>query len=143
MTEIDEMQEALRLLQAKLPKGAKGNSGFFIAVHPDWIQPIFQISPSDFVKSQGATWREMIASAEADWESRKANVETKTIRALALAIIRLTYDLGECTDAALRAEFHAADVERYGAEAVATANGMAEGAPFSISVLAGANDEAA
>jgi hypothetical protein len=63
----------------------------------------------------------------------------KTTRAIALAIIQQTMDFGECTDAALRAEFSAGEVEAYGAAAIEEANKLSENRPFRIVAMRGAN----
>ena len=78
------------------------------------------------------TWSGALDDLRAQWAEKADRVDEEAVRNLALAIVRVTYDQGSCTDAALRAEFDAETVERYGARAVERANAMAEGAPFSI-----------
>lgn len=75
-------------------------------------------------------------------ETRDAHDAT-AIRAMALKIIELTADHGECTDAALRQHFDAGDVARLGDRAAADANEIAAGGPFAIVALGGSNAEAA
>lgn len=65
------------------------------------------------------------------------------IREMALKIIDITADLGDCTDAALRATFDAADIARYGERACAEATEIAGLAPFEIIPVAAANDRVA
>lgn len=62
-------------------------------------------------------------------------------RKMALAVIRITADLGECTDAALRncGEFDPSQIKMYGEDACADANDIAGRGPFQIVVLGGAN----
>lgn len=102
------------------PKGHLGNGGTFI-VYAD-------------------TWRDLLAAGEAEWATRSDQHAEHTIRAMALEIISITADQGECTDAALRAKFDAADVIRFGEQACAQATEMGGLGPFSIVKLTGAND---
>lgn len=88
----------------------------------------------------GNSWRELIADCEAKWAAHSDLHATNIIRDMALAIISITADLGECTDAALRAKFDAADIQRHGDAACAQATEMAANGPFSIVKLSGAND---
>jgi hypothetical protein len=86
------------------------------------------------------TYREALAKIEEAWAERSDTYAAKTIREMALAIISITADQGECSDAALRAQFDAADVIRFGERAVAQANEIASTGPFTIVRLSGAND---
>lgn len=85
-------------------------------------------------------YRETIEKVRAAWAERVDTHAAHTIREMALAIISITADQGECTDAALRAKFDAADVARYGERACAEATEIAGLGPFSIVTLSGAND---
>lgn len=89
---------------------------------------------------QGDTWRELLAACEAKWAEHSDLHATNIIRKMALAIISITADIGECTDAALRAKFDGADVARFGDRACEQATEMAGLGPFSIVRLSGAND---
>lgn len=95
---------------------------------------------------------ETICSAEADdfatlydefvkaWREREVEHTTKTVSAMALEIIRLTDELGECSDAALRASnFSTLEIQRHGAAACEAAERMALKGPFRISLAAKAN----
>lgn len=86
------------------------------------------------------TWRDLLAKSAALLAEHTDLHASNVIREMALAIIAITADLGECTDAALRAKFDAADVQRYGDRACEQASAMASNGPFSIVKLAGAND---
>lgn len=88
----------------------------------------------------GDDYRGLLAACEARWAEHSDLHGATTIREMALAIISITADLGECTDAALRAKFDAADVARYGDRACAQATEMAGLGPFSIVKLSDAND---
>jgi hypothetical protein len=90
--------------------------------------------------AKGDSYRELLAACEAKWAEHSDLHGSNVIREMALAIISITADLGECTDAALRAKFDAADVARYGDRACEQATEMASNGPFSIVKLAGAND---
>ena len=114
-----------------------GVSDLHAAVYPEGIAGSGRFNVS------ADSYRELIEQIEAQWEERGATYVAKTIRDMALAIISITADQGECTDAALRATFDAADVARYGERACAQATEMASNGPFSIVKLAGANQNEA
>lgn len=86
------------------------------------------------------TYRDTLERVTAEWEERGSAYIAKTIREMALAIIGITADQGECTDAALRAQFDASDVTKFGERACEQATAMASNGPFSIVKLSGAND---
>lgn len=92
---------------------------------------------------EAANYNDLLAALEAAWAEHSDLYAANTIREMALAIISITADLGECTDAALRAKFDGADVTRYGDRACEAATEMASNGPFSIVKLSGANDIAA
>lgn len=86
------------------------------------------------------TFEECFATAETKWAECSDRFRHETVRKMALAIIRITADQGECTDAALRADgFDAADLLAYSKGAVEDANKIASNGPFSIQKLRGAN----
>jgi hypothetical protein len=87
----------------------------------------------------GDTFEAVIAALCDAWEKHKEDHKAKTIRNMALAIIRLTLEFGQCSDSALRAEFDAGSVARWGDDACAMADQMASMGPFKIVQLAGAN----
>lgn len=87
----------------------------------------------------GGDWAELFANIRAEWDKRKAEHRAKTVRKMALEIIRLTAEFGECTDAALRGEFSPEDVEFYGAEAVKDADEIAGNGPFAITLMPQSN----
>ncbi len=92
---------------------------------------------------EGDSYRELLAACEAKWAEHSDLHAANVIREMALAIIALTADQGECTDSALRGKFDAADVTRYGDRACEQATAMVSNGPFSIVKLAGANDAVA
>ena len=87
------------------------------------------------------SYRETLEKIRSTWSERADTHATHTVREMALAIISITADRGECTDAALRAKFDAADVTRYGERACAQATEMSGLGPFSNDNLSGANDD--
>lgn len=88
----------------------------------------------------GADWPELLAAARAKWDEHKVRHRAQAVRKMALEVIRITHELGACSEAALRgAKFCAADIAAYGEEACATANSMASNGPFSITPSERAN----
>jgi hypothetical protein len=73
------------------------------------------------------------------WLAEKDKRSGRIAERMALEIIRLTAEFGECTDAALRAEFGAATFAEMASIAVERANKMAANGPFTIKATALAN----
>ena len=85
-------------------------------------------------------WTGVLTAMREQWAARSDEHRRKTIRKMALEIIRITAELGECTDAALRAgEFTPDEVVQFGEEAIADANTVASNGPFAIVSVANAN----
>lgn len=85
-------------------------------------------------------WREAIDLAKAEWIKSAEHFRIRMVKEMALEIIKITDELGQCTDAAICGEkWTREDVARYGAEACAKANEMAANGPFSISPADKAN----
>jgi hypothetical protein len=83
---------------------------------------------------------ELFEKLTAGWAECSARYRAETVRKMALRIINLTAENGECTDAALRGDvFSAGDVKMFGAEACEEANRIAAKGPFSIVSIKGAN----
>lgn len=80
----------------------------------------------------------IISELEAKWLAERESRAGRTIEQMALSIIRLTAEFGECTDAALRAEYGPLVAELSEA-ATKHANSMAANGPFSVTVTAAAN----
>lgn len=74
-----------------------------------------------------------------EWETRKTKHRAAIIKKMALAVIRITTENGECTDAALRNEFDAGEVLSLCDEACALADEMAGRGPFKVKKARGAN----
>jgi hypothetical protein len=85
-------------------------------------------------------WRGLVAALGAKWAEFSDEHVKRIIREMALEIIRITADQGECTDAALRAgRYTAEEVRLYGERACADATEIAGLGPFSIVTIGGAN----
>lgn len=90
------------------------------------------------------SFEELIDNIRNKWAEHSDEYARQTTSAMALEIIRLTDELGECSDAALRAgEFTYSDVAKFGAAACVRAAEMASKGPFSIVTVSGANAKAA
>lgn len=138
--EVDEMQEAIRLIRAE---GGPKCEAFFnlsgqslgVSIYPKGI-----LDHETICKSS-TDWREALAAARAEFASRAQMHAEQTTQALASAIIRITFETGACSDAQLRgADFDAADVARFGQLAVERANAMADKGPFVLTITPAAND---
>lgn len=87
------------------------------------------------------TFDELLEQLTAKWASYKEEHERQFVRKLALRIIEITAETGECTDAALRGrDFTKEDVIRYGERACAEADDIAGRGPFKLRMLGGANN---
>lgn len=87
------------------------------------------------------SFADLFSFIQSKWIEHQAAYRAKTIRKMALEIIRITAEQGQCTDAALRGiwQFSDEDVTTYGALACEDANKIANNGPFSIVVNGGAN----
>lgn len=92
---------------------------------------------------QADTWEELLEAAEAKWVEHCDEHRRRTILDMAVAIIRITDEFGQCSDQMLRVEFDAGSLKRFGADACVKANEMAGRGPFTITQTAGANARAA
>lgn len=114
-------------------RGSKGS--LQSSVYTNWPHgdPAFRIEADSFA--------DLFPQIEAKWVAYKETHRAKTIRRLALEIIRITAELGECTDAALRGVygFSDADVTELGSQACEDANVIAGNGPFKIVANGGAN----
>lgn len=99
---------------------------------------------SDFI-IEAETFGELFEGLTKKWDEYREAHRERTIRKMALAIIRITAELGECTDAALRncGEFDPGQIKSYGEQACNDANDIAGRGPFTIIVKGGANAEQA
>lgn len=145
---IPEIQDALATLQQRV--GGKAHVSVSIS-HDASISrdPHLSIWPdgiaggnyrTGIIHVRGEDWDEVFKNAHQKWDEAQAEFERRLINDMAFAIIRLTVEQGECTDAALRADdFHQADIQEYGERAESRANEVSEMGPFEIRPLEGAN----
>jgi len=80
----------------------------------------------------------VLADLEASWLAEATKRQGRVVEDMALEIIRLTAELGECTDAGLRMRFGDA-VATFADVAAARATEMAANGPFSVRRVAAAN----
>lgn len=78
------------------------------------------------------SWEEIVPSLRAAWEKHADLHANNVIKAMAVAVITLTAEQGECSDSALRAEFTQQDIDRYGDRAASLATEMGGNGPFEI-----------
>lgn len=131
--------------------GPKGYASVSISVSPYRGDPEVSATlyPEDIVgrhciSVKGETFSEAIANLRSAWDDKRNLADKNTIRKMALAIIEITGDQGECSDAALRgAGFYQPQIDRMGAMACEEATRLAAGGPFQIIATTGANQEAA
>lgn len=100
-------------------------------------------SPGALFAVEAETLDELVGAAGAGWEAHCDEHRRRTIRDMALAIIRITDEFGRCSDQMLRVEFSPGDVRRFGEEACARASEMASRGPFKIVATTGSNADAA
>lgn len=148
MTPI-EIRNALDALAAEI--GPKAYISLDIKCGSSYPEPISGWLYPDGITGNGISIRvgaydyaEALRKLEAAWVEKRALRDKGTVRKMALAIIEISTDQGECSDAALRgAGFSQREIDAMGALACAEATRLAAGGPFSIIATRGANAEAA
>lgn len=138
-----EITAAIKTLCSEIGQSADvnisiGSSGMSAGLWPRGICTDVSLWVHGQTEFEGA-----IAALRAKWEEHRDLHASNTTKGMALAIIRLTAELGECTDAALRCEFPQSDIDRYGDEATALATEMGGNGPFEIVRVASNLAEAA
>lgn len=131
---VEEVQLELGKLRNEFP--VKAN--FSIRIELDHVQ--ITVWPRSILgdesvsgRGYGSDFAEAFAYVRKQWSDRKERHEAETIRTMALAIIRITADRGQCDAFSLRADkFSQADIDEFGSRAVEDANKIAAGGPFSI-----------
>jgi hypothetical protein len=96
-------------------------------------------SEEGYLRVNADTLAELWDQVHSGWLAHRERHRQQITRKMALAIIQITADFGECTDAALRTAFAPSEIKSYGTEACAAANAMAACGPFSIKAMVGAN----
>jgi hypothetical protein len=118
--------------------GTRDDSEVVASFYPD------DLTGGHCISARGEGFEEAIARLRVKWDTAKDLADKKIIRKMALAIIEVTGDQGECSDAALRgAGFHQPQIDRIGFLACAEATRLAARGPFSIVSTVGANEGAA
>ena len=140
----NEIQEALKSLVEEFGPNAYASVSVstdeipgktvYTAVYPKGVCDNWRIS------AYGETFEEALAALKAEVENSGTDYVRKTTREMALAIITITSDAGSCSDAALRMKFSQKEIEKFGAQAVAEADSLAAGGPFSIVTTANGNN---
>mgnify|MGYP005816996013 CR=1 FL=1 len=94
-----------------------------------------------YLRVEDDTFEGLFGKLSDAWSGYEGRHRDQVIRKMALLIIRITADLGECTDAALRqsGEFDVGQIAAYGEDACRDANDIAGRGPFSITRKRGAN----
>jgi hypothetical protein len=102
------------------------------------------ITNSSAVRVEATGFAEAVEKLTRAWEARRDLNDKHTIRKMALSIIEVTTDQGECSDAALRGcGFSQRQIDAMGDAACSEATRLATGGPFSIVPTTGANAKAA
>ena len=105
-----------------------------------WMYPLGDTGPErPFIYHSCETFDELLDYFLARWRGLETRVHDELVKQMALEIVRLTGENGECTEAALRQKFDPKDIERFGPSALRQADGLASNAPFSIVPSPGGN----
>lgn len=131
---VAEVQAELLKLPNEFPIGAHiycriTSVDVTISVYPKGILDQERVEGT----SRNDNFSEAFAELRSAWMARRERYDVEMIRNMALAIIRITADRGQCDAFALRADkFTQEDIDAYGERAVEDANRIAAGGPFSI-----------
>lgn len=133
-----ELRNELRKIAALLKPKACLFMGVAVGEYSS-PQPTLSIYPNDIIDGgkheffKGSTFDEVLAAGMAWTKAYAPTPHNALIRRMALAIIEITDEHGECTSALLRAKtFSADEIKRHHAEACVRAGEMAGNAPFSV-----------
>lgn len=144
-TTIPNLKELFAPVKAMLPERAD----VYISVYPMRRMPLtLSVYPEGIIKRrrvevEGDTWEGLFAAIQERWAEAFGEHERQLIRKMALDIIRITAEMGACSDAALRAgEFSHEEVARYGERACADANEIAGKGPFTITPISAISNAA-
>ncbi|WP_306049266.1 hypothetical protein [Oceaniradius stylonematis] len=108
-------------------------SGFSACFYPDGV-----VANGGGTFAHGDTAQETLDELQRKWAKKRDDRHAQAVKKAALEIIRLTHEFGECTDAALRQEVGSMTPEMV-SEAIALADEMADGGPFKVVSVRGAN----
>lgn len=135
-----EIHDELRALCVEI--GPKAEAHVIIS---NTYMPSCSIEPDGLLgkirlSADAKEWSEIIPALRALWEEHRDLHASNVIKGMALAIIRLTAERGECTDQALRVEFAQQDIDRYGEQSADLATEMGGKGPFKIITTGAGND---
>lgn len=140
MSELIEMHTALRELEEEIGPRAEANLNISRGKLMAWVYPQ-GIGGKETIYVHGKTdWREAVEEMRTKARVGAENRYAQLVKDMALAIVRITFETGGCSDAQLRADFDAADVAHFGETACDRANEMADKGPFVLTLVSGAND---
>jgi hypothetical protein len=89
------------------------------------------------IRATSDTFEGVFAALREKIAEDRLKIHAAIIRKMALAIITITADIGECSDAALRGNgFPQSEIDKHGESACAEATRLAAGGPFEIVRLA-------
>jgi hypothetical protein len=92
------------------------------------------------VRANGDSFQAVIERLTAMWGEYKATARSERVKAMALAVIKITDEAGHCNEASLRmGGFDREEIADLGEEAAVKANEMAGRGPFTIERSANSN----
>ena len=147
MTEVQtppQIMEALKSICAEVGPKAEAHASVSHnglaggSLHPDGILG----TPRLYVHGH-TEWSGVVEALRGKWEEYRDLHAANTIKGMAMAIIRLTAECGECTDGALRCEFTQQEIDRHGEAAADLATEMGANGPFKIVRVASNMEQAA
>jgi hypothetical protein len=140
-----EIRDALAEIRAEGSADAYISLSISISGHSSGHEISASFYPDDIigkhkVHAKGESFEAAIKNLREKWDEAKGLADRNVVRKMALAIIEITTDHGECSDAALRgAGFYQGQVDRMGTLACEEATRLAAGGPFAIVTTTGAN----
>lgn len=132
-----QIQDALGLLQRRIG----GQGSVHVTIHPRESRPDRIINGVIYpdgvigkarIAVDGDDFQDVITKMNEAWNEYRASHQDDLLKRMALAIIRLTEERGECTDQMLRADFGADDVIACLDRATELADKMAANGPFKV-----------
>ena len=146
MTDIDKAREIFR----GISEDGGYRSVLMTGVHLNALRPPFYVNyyphgiannNYDKVVVEGDDWLKMAGEMQAAVKDKADAIRAQHLRNLALKIVDLT-EQGECTDVNLRLlSFTDEQIEELSEEACALAQKMADGGPFSVTIVGPGNGE--
>lgn len=136
-----DIQTALNMLRKRIGGDAYVSVDITYGNEPPISGCIYPrgITKSNRIGIKADDWPEAITKLNEAWNESRERLQDDLIKRMALAIIRLTEECGECTDQMLRADFGHGDVTAYLERAVEMADKMAANGPFSVRRISASN----